>query len=235
MLKLAYAKFIKDESGQTMAEFAIVLPILVALLVWTIQFYDMFALKHKTQEAGRYAAWETAYGRSAGAVRTNAQNIVSNSQTIIGSPAGVNVSANNTSSIVGNSIYFSTVGGLRLRFQMGLDRDTFVRTNARASYTLRYSAGMGTTNISSNSGLIYNSWDLQTRTGGSSGDDMEDVVAGIFWGTSGIGSFMQKIDDFQDALNSGTVGTILSFIAGIRIDINPMGHIDLTNVPSPSN
>jgi len=52
----------RDTSGQALTEFAIVAPIIVMVLLFSIWFYELVHIKLKVQEASRYAAWEaTSY------------------------------------------------------------------------------------------------------------------------------------------------------------------------------
>jgi len=51
-----------DKSGQALTEFAVVAPLIVMVLLFSIWFYELVHIKLKVQEAARYAAWEaTAY------------------------------------------------------------------------------------------------------------------------------------------------------------------------------
>jgi len=50
------------QSGQALTEFAIVVPVVVCLVLFSIYFYELLSVKLKTQEAARYAVWEaTSY------------------------------------------------------------------------------------------------------------------------------------------------------------------------------
>jgi hypothetical protein len=50
------------ESGQALAEFAIVTPLIVMVMLFAIWFVELVQIKLKVQEAARYAAWEaTSY------------------------------------------------------------------------------------------------------------------------------------------------------------------------------
>lgn len=50
------------QSGQALTEFAIVVPVIVCLVLFSIYFYELLSVKLKAQEAARYAAWEaTSY------------------------------------------------------------------------------------------------------------------------------------------------------------------------------
>lgn len=52
----------QSQSGQALTEFAIVVPVVVCLVLFSIYFYELLSVKLKAQEAARYAAWEmTSY------------------------------------------------------------------------------------------------------------------------------------------------------------------------------
>jgi len=52
----------RDSSGQALVEFAIVSPLIVLIILFSVWFYELVHIKLKVQEAARYAAWEaTAY------------------------------------------------------------------------------------------------------------------------------------------------------------------------------
>ena len=56
------AKFSRDESGQALVEFAIVVPLIIMVFMFSMWFTELVQIKLKVQEAARYAAWEgTAY------------------------------------------------------------------------------------------------------------------------------------------------------------------------------
>ena len=53
---------VEDESGQALVEFAIVVPLIVMVFMFSMWFTELVQIKLKVQEAARYAAWEgTAY------------------------------------------------------------------------------------------------------------------------------------------------------------------------------
>ena len=57
----AHGRWHRDE-GQALTEFAIVVPIIVMVLLFSVWFGELVTIKLKTQEAARYTAWEvTAY------------------------------------------------------------------------------------------------------------------------------------------------------------------------------
>ena len=231
-------RIIQDQQGQTMAEFAIVLPVLLMLFIWAFQFYDMLAIKHKTIEAARFAAWERAYGSEddRNVIISRTQNIIQNTQTIINEPENVQADMDILSSL-DNSLYFNSVGRIRL-WQLGIisgiseSDSSFVVTNASATYNLSFTAGLASVPINSNSALVFNSWDLETVTGGSSNDHLEDAVGGIFW-------FIPQLKIINKAFE--VINKVLNFIEGILSilgislngDIYPMGKVDMYNVPYP--
>ena len=56
------AALVEDESGQALVEFAIVLPLIIMVFMFSMWFTELVQIKLKVQEAARYAAWEaTAY------------------------------------------------------------------------------------------------------------------------------------------------------------------------------
>ena len=48
----------RERSGQALVEFAIISPLIVMMLLFSIWFYEVVQIKLKVQEAARYAAWE---------------------------------------------------------------------------------------------------------------------------------------------------------------------------------
>ena len=57
----AHSRWHRDE-GQALTEFAIVVPVIVLVLMFSVWFGELVTIKLKTQEAARYTAWEvTAY------------------------------------------------------------------------------------------------------------------------------------------------------------------------------
>src|SRR5512137_163924 len=52
----------RHEQGQALVEFAIVAPLIIMVLMFSIWFVELVQIKLKVQEAARYAAWEaTSY------------------------------------------------------------------------------------------------------------------------------------------------------------------------------
>jgi hypothetical protein len=66
----ALAGGLRGEGGQTLTEFAIIMPVLVGILIFAIYFYEATQIKLKQQEAERFVAWEftgkqlTDYGQN---------------------------------------------------------------------------------------------------------------------------------------------------------------------------
>ena len=58
-------KFISKKHGSSMVEFAIIAPVIMSIIAWSIYFSDLLYVKLKNQEAARYVAWEfTAFSLS---------------------------------------------------------------------------------------------------------------------------------------------------------------------------
>ena len=53
-----HRRFRSDESGQALVEFAIVVPLVIMVFMFSIWFTELVQIKLKVQEAARYAAWE---------------------------------------------------------------------------------------------------------------------------------------------------------------------------------
>jgi len=227
MFNILKKNIIKDQQGQTLAELAIVLSLLILLLVWCFNFYDIFAIKHKTVEAARYAAWEVAYGRSSGQANGNARNIIDGAQTFLNNPSGTQANTSNNSSL-GSLFYFNSLGRLRI-LQLGVSTNNLAQSNTSASYSLTMSPGLSSVTLRNRYALIYNSWDIETvSNGGSSGDDVQNVIANVFYIIPGVGTLLQNS---FNALNNA-LRWPAAFL-GQSFDMNPMGHVRLDIVPPP--
>lgn len=72
------------ESGQALVEFAIVAPLIVMVILFSMWFYELVQIKLKVQEAARYATWEATayplhdYKKGKGALSQLAQTMTTN-------------------------------------------------------------------------------------------------------------------------------------------------------------
>ncbi|MCB9555144.1 MAG: pilus assembly protein [Deltaproteobacteria bacterium] len=57
------SRFLHDERGQALVEFAITAPVMVLILLFSIWFYELIQIKLKVQEASRYAVFEATAHR----------------------------------------------------------------------------------------------------------------------------------------------------------------------------
>lgn len=231
-------KFLKDESGQALVEFALVLFfILLPLVFWMLRFSELIEEKHKLIESVRFATWERAYGRRETDVKNQIKQIMRDA-SLYTRRSDVTVKFNFTEGSTHNSLKVPSLGfhlnevTHNIPEVMELNQETHFSTEIIVEDKLPFNYNV---ELRDTYGLVSDSWNLTDYNMDNAIDNedlREHVNKIIFW--PGPSRTIKKILDFSNRLSKSYYVQKLVKWAGQELDVEPRGYQKLECIPEQS-